>query len=270
MSNCRHCGRQTANEAYVCEDSLSELAEVLGEMTWLDEQLDITITRQRAATYDGGPDGNGGLPWHDAASEARRALHATLATWVRFCSTERIRNASPSDQQPRDSLISMSRWLMWRVDGLAWHELGGDAVSEITRAAGKAKAIVLWKPAARIYLGPCDLAPVCDGDVYALEGEDHGTCHECGHSYPVEARRQAMRDVVADRLATANEIARLSTYLGLPADREQVRSLVRSWERTKRIEAKSTGTDGQAMFRYGDVEPMLYEHYAKRERVMLA
>ena len=63
---------------------------------------------------------------------------------------------------------------MWRVDGLAWHELGGDAVQEITRACGKAKSIVLWKPAAKVYLGPCDLL-VCDGDVYAVEdGEPLG------------------------------------------------------------------------------------------------
>lgn len=262
--NCAHCGQETANDAYVCEDSLSELAEVLGEMTWLAEQLEISITRQRAATYDGGPDGNGGLPWHDAASEAGRALHATLATWVRFCSAERVRNASPNAQQPRDSLTSMGRWLMWRVDGLAWHELGGDCVSDITRAAGKAKAIVLWKPAARIYLGTCGIT-ICDGDVYAQEGEEHGACHECGTTYPVELKREAMKRELSDRLFTANEIARLSTYLGLPATREQVRSLVKSWVLRERLQTKGTGDEGQALVRFGDAERMLYEHYAKRD-----
>jgi len=260
-----NCGRPTRDQAFVCDDCLDEWSADLGDMPWLDEQLNISITRQRGAATTGGPRGNETpLPWHDKASEALREVHTALAGWVRICVEEHVRHSSPHEAWPSDDIPSMSRWLMWRTDGLAFHEAGGEAVREVHRAAERARNIVFWKPLPRVYLGPCDLE-VCEGDVYAKEGETFGRCVECDTVYAVQMRREAMERVLDDRLFGAAEIARLSTFLGLSMPRDQVRKLVNQWHHRGTLQPSAHDEDGNPRFRYGSVKVMLYRVNATRE-----
>jgi hypothetical protein len=260
---CR-CGRPTRDQAYVCDHCADLLAQALGDIPWAVEQLDISITGQRAASTNGGSaSADHGLPWHERAATAKRTLHGLLASWVRWCREEQIRNSDPhGDDWPDDNPVSMSRWLLWRVDGLALHDTGPEAVEQITDALAECRRIVLWKRRGRIFLGRCDDQPVCMGEVWADEGRDVGICDGCERGYPVAERRQSIEQQLDDRLYTAVEIARLTTFLGLDVPRERVRNQINTWERRGRITARSTGSEGQPLYRYGDIKPLLYAQYA--------
>lgn len=289
MSTCRRCYRETRDDAYVCEDCCDEFARELGEVPWLTEQVEISITRQHASAgamgsttrgsdlvadlaqiLEDGKLGHLGTPWHETASRANRALHSTLATWVRFCAEEHVRHQAPSDSLPADSMPAMSRWLMWRVDGLAWHELGADAVTEVVRACGEVRRIVLWKPPARNYLATCgtvNAGETCPGDVYATEGEDYGRCDTCGAMHEVAKRRIELNKRLDDHLCTAADIARMAVFLGLQAKRDTVRNKVNVWHKRGRITPRAHAPNGDPMFRYGEVRGMLAAGFERAEKV---
>jgi hypothetical protein len=110
----------------------------------------------------------------------------------------------------------MSRWLLWRVDGLAFHEAGYEAVREISRATERVRNIVFFKPAPRMYLGlrrdhedgpaPATCTPA------RTSGRTTATC---AARLPGRRRRADDGATLDDKLFTAAEIAHLATYLGL-------------------------------------------------------
>lgn len=285
---CKRCRRETRDAAYFCDDCGDELARELGEVPWLTEQLDISVTRQQSSdAYHRAPSALAGdlvdqlagmletglkhvpVPWHETASRAQRSLHSVLAMWVKFCVEQRVRHQSASDGLPADDMPAMSRWLMWRVDGLALHERGGDAVDAIVSATNEARRIVLWKPKRRLYLAVCEV-PVegvkCPGDVYAEEDADHGNCDNCNAIHEVAARRIALNKRLDDHLCTGADIARMSVFLGLQAKRETVRLRVKSWHSRGRIISHATSPGGDPMYRYGEVKGMLDAAFGERTK----
>lgn len=270
-TECR-CGQPTRDDAYFCGNCSHRFATALGDVPWINDELDTTITRQRAAPITGSaPSAERGLPWHDKASETRRHLHALLVSWVRFCTEENIRGIPA--WHPVDRLPSLSRWLMHAVHGLSLHDIGPEAVDEITDAVADCERIVFWKRRARVYLGPCgqpvgaddDNLEPCPGDVYADEGAAVGYCEECEGAVTVVIRRAELEQQLDDRLCTAAEIARLATYLGLHVDRDRVRTRVHYWHRHKRITQRSRDDAGSPMFRYGEVRVMLSKEFGHAE-----
>ncbi len=273
------CGKTTRDEAYVCDTCLDKLSRTLGDLPNLLEELDTTITRQRSAgqTGDARPSGERPLPWHDKAAEAKRDLHGLLATWARFCDEEQVRHSSPRDGLPADDTNAIGRWLMWRVDGLAFHDLGNQAVTEITDAAESCWRIVFWKPRNRVYLGPCGFGETsievgetieCPGDVYLDPEDPHsqsfGKCDFCNRPVNAADRQHEMECALADRLCTAAEIARMAVHLGLEQPREAIRNRVNQWHKRKQITASAHDRDGNPMFRYGDVRILLAGEHARR------
>src|SRR5690606_6847539 len=84
-TTCR-CGRPTRDDRSLCDACLEQLGIALGDCAWLDAEIEVTMTRQRAAATSGGaPSATTPLPWHERAAESRRNLHALLVSWVRFC-----------------------------------------------------------------------------------------------------------------------------------------------------------------------------------------
>lgn len=268
MSECS-CGRPTRDEAFVCDPCIEELDKALGDCGWLEEELETTITRQRgAATSGGARSATTPLPWHEKASDARRTLHSTLATWVRFIEEEGVRGRPA--WEPKDSLGSMSRWLMHVTAGLGFHELGHDAVDEITDAVAECRRVVFWKRKNRIYLGKCEqvvkdeddvvVTLSCDGDVYAEEGDQVGECEECGQGVTVVIRKEQIDRRLNDKLFTAAEAATAAGYLGLHGDRDRIRKRINQWHTRGRIlPARKEGDE--SWFRYSDLRPMLFAEF---------
>jgi len=265
-NECR-CGKPTRDAAYVCDDCSHALAVALGDIPWLDEELEITVSRQKGVDYRRVGGGKGGkkpterpLPADMGASEARTHLRGVLVSWVRFCADEGVRNASPHPGIPDDTLIAISKWLLWRVDGLTLLDIGTEAVDEITSAVAHCHRLI-DRPAEQQYLGACS---VCDGGhLYARPGSRWARCGGCDAAEDADDRRSKLLDELDDRLCTAAEIARLSTYMGLKVDRETVRKRVNQWHKRGTIAREAAFTDEPA-FRFGIVRRLLEHNDAEK------
>lgn len=257
------CGQPTRDHAYACDDCGDELARILGDVPWLAEQLHLTETRQRAKTPGSGGAGDG-VPWHEKASNILAALRNELVNTIRVCDDDGVRTSSPSDAWPADNIPAMSRWLLWRVDGYTLHEGFTETLRTLLRVEANALHAI-DRAADRKFLGWCNECGI--GAVYAHGDAATGRCveHGCGAEYDTASARAALEDALDDRLCTAAEIAKLATYLGLPAGRERVRNLVNQWNRRGRVVAH-VGED-EPRFRYGDVRVLLAATYSRDEEM---
>lgn len=265
---CR-CGTPTPNGELTCESCLNLLDQAIADLTWLSDQLDAMVGQQHGIDTSGGgtttDDPDGSLPFNDRASRTQRRLHHTLARWVRRIHAAGVAHQSPTvglprpaDDPTRWAIPTMARWLAWRTDGLAHHRMGHAASTEIRSVVASTTQQVLWTGKTRTFLGPCDMHAVCGGQVWAEDDADTGICDSCGAPYPVDQRRSALEAQLDARLCTAAEIAKLSTYLGLDLNREQVRKRINLWHHRGRI--TPAGRDphaGEPLFRYGDVRALL-------------
>lgn len=261
MSECK-CGRPTRDAAYVCDNCGDELARALGDIPWLAEELEVTISRQKGVDYRGVGGGKGArkaserpspVVW--GASEARDHLKAVLVSWALYAHQEGVRNSNPNAGLPADTLGALSAWLLWMVDGLTFDEIGPDAVEEITDAVAKCYRLIDSRPD-KWYAGPCNAeleSGECGSDLYANAAQGDVKCGNCGAVYDVVARRKWLLDAAEDRLADAATLARSVSWLGaLPLNATRVRK----WAERGRIVAKAH--DGnRPLYRIGDAIDLL-------------
>lgn len=270
-TTCR-CGQPTRDSAYVCDGCLGYLSEMLGEVPWLVEQLEVTLTKTRGIDYstmgdhsnadlyakkdvddDGDPtaDAATSLPFHTAASVASTKLRSALVMWVRFCDKEAIRHQSPSTALPANDAVSMSRWLLWRVDGLALNDLGSDAVSELTRAIGACRRVI-DRPAERQYSGPCE----CGRDLYHRPGAKVVRCISCEREYDVDKLGEWMRKGVMGRLVTAHEGSTLLGRFALPT----AQGTIDKWHERSRIVGHGHNAAGHRLYLIDDLLALAAQH----------
>lgn len=267
------CGKETRDHAYVCSDCLDEVTKALGNVPWIVEQLDISLIKARGIDYaalgsdhlahvplahvdiddDGDKlaDAATTLPYYDAAAGGLANLRHCLAMWVRFCEEEQIRHQSPATGYPEDTLQAMSVWLLWRVDGLAFNDLGPDVIAEITRAVGRCFAII-DRPAERRYAGPCE----CGRDLYSKPGAKITQCPACEKTYDVEAMQEWMRAGVSGRLVTAREGVTLLGRYGLPT----AQKTVDKWHERKRLTERGTNAAGARLYLIDDLISLAAQH----------
>ena len=250
MSECRRCGRSTRDEAYACDHCGDLLARALGDVHWLEEQIEITIARQKGATYDGSPSPGAEkpLPINLPASEARESLRALLVSWIKLCAEEGVRSTSTSDAYPRDTLAAMSYWLLWRVDGLLLHEAGADAVDEITDAVATCHRMV-DRPPEREYVGPCAM---CARDLYCRPGDKSGACRQCGAEWTFLERGEWMKAQMAGRLVTAREASTMLGRLNLPT----AQGTIDKWRERKRIAERGHNTQGHRLYQWDELRAL--------------
>lgn len=262
MSNECRCGRPTRDAAYACDTCGDDLARALGDVTWLNEELEVTITRQQGIDYRRGNGGSGAqkpserpLPGNWTASEARGHLKSILVSWALLCSEESVRSSDPRDGLPADDLVAISRWLLWRVDGLMLHEAAGDVTDEVVSAVTHCHRLIDRAPD-RQYLGDCREPECVGGRLYGRPGGSLARCTNCHTTTSADEIRKRLLGELDDRLCTAREIAELSTYLGLKASREQVRKYVEYLSR-KGLVAKHPAFSDHSVYRFGEVYDLL-------------
>lgn len=268
MNECG-CGKPTRDEAYTCDDCGDQTARALGDVTWLDIELEITITKQRGASESDGAASatcsckddddkcqHALVPFHVAAAARRDALRHALVTAVRFCTEEGVRNQSPDQDWPEDTLTSMSRWLMWRVDGLTLNDMGEEVMREI-RSTVRACRHVIDKPPDRAYAGPC---PECKRDLYHRHGAAEVTCSGCGNKFDVAEVNVWMAARVkahmTDKLVTAREGSTLLGRLGLPVEQ----GTIDKWRERKRVNEAGHNPDGHRLYRWDDLLALAAHH----------
>lgn len=262
MTNDCKCGKPMRDSLTICDTCTDDLGRALGDVPWLVEQLEITATKAKGVDYRGVGGGKGAkkpaerpLPVHWGASEATTHLRALLVSWCLFCHDEHVTSSDTRLGLPADDLTAMSRWLLWRVDGLARHELGPDALDELASAVAHCERVI-DRHADRQYLGTCDGCQL--GDLWAKPGSQWATCDHCEIATAADEVRAKVIRGLSDSCQTAAEIARLSTYLGLRKDREKVRNLVNQWHKRGRIE-RAGHLDDEPTFVFGKVYALLLE-----------
>src|SRR5690606_31600209 len=78
------CGRPVRDTLVLCEACLGSLRTSLGDVTWLDEQLETVLAKQTAlAEHNGGRSAEEPLPLSPPAAKARSELRVALVGWVR-------------------------------------------------------------------------------------------------------------------------------------------------------------------------------------------
>lgn len=177
MSTCATgCGRPT--ERMLCGRCLGVLRADLGDVGWLDEQLELVLSKQVALTEQaGGRSAETPLPLARGALKARSILRNRLVSWCRDLSE------THGHDLPADTLPMMAAWLMCREDDIAMHQAAEELVGEIREAVGYAARIVDL-PANRttFAVGPCpDVS--CPGEVRVFipaERSDTEARMECG------------------------------------------------------------------------------------------
>lgn len=261
MTTC-DCGRPTRDNAYACEDCAETLSRALGQVPAVDTELETSAAKQKGLDYRRVGSGKGGNkpaempgPANMAAADARTHLNHLLVYLAGYCHKNQVRNSDPRDGLPNQDSPALSRWLLWRVDGLMFHEAAPIAVKQISEAVNAGLRII-DRPADKQYLGDCDKCD--DGRVYAPPNGEWATCNNkaCDYVSSADPVRKKLIERLEDRLCTASEIADLSTYMGLHANREQVRNRVNQWH-TRSVISASTTVNDAPMFLFGDVWRLL-------------
>lgn len=248
MNECK-CGRPTRDDAFVCETDLDDFAKTLGDVTWLDDELETSITKAHGVDYSAATVSGNETPmiFNVAASEARDGLRHELALLVRFCSEEGVRASDPSDNLPADNIIAMSRWLLWRVDGLAFNDMADEFITAVTSAVVKCERII-DRPPERKYAGPCS---ECKRDLYHRPDATEVTCAGCGQRWDV-GEQQAwtngqILEFLTGRLVTASEGAKYLGRLGIEVKQETIGK----WRERKRI--VGTEVNERWVYRWDDL-----------------
>lgn len=245
MSTCETCDNPTRDDAYACDGCIDHFHRALGNVAWIDAELETTIAKQksaRAGNTSASPER--ALPIFLPAVEKRTELRSALVTIVRFCDEEGVRHQSPSNDLPSDDLIVMSRWLMWRCDGLALVDMGPEFMKAVIVAV-RACERVIDLPPDRAYAGPCH---ECSRDLYHRPGAVQVKCAGCGSTWDRRELMEWMRGQVEDRLVTASEGATLLGRFGL----ETSLRVIYGWAERNRL-VQHGDRDGRAVYRFSDL-----------------
>lgn len=192
------CGRPTRDTLLLCRSCLWALECDLGDVGWLDEQLETVLARQIALSErNGGHSAETPLPVHPGAFKARSELRVTLVGWVRDMAESRAVEGPACSrcghesctairwhELPADTMPALAWWLLKRIDRIALHPAAADLHGEIVGAVRLAWRVV-DAPANRTTfpVGPCPEVP-CPGEVRAYipaqpEREARMECTAC-------------------------------------------------------------------------------------------
>lgn len=263
------CDRPTRDDAFVCDDCLDDFAKVLGEVPWLGDELETTIAKQRAATSsDGGRAATCScdddddkcqhslLPYHLKASELSDGLRQQMGLLARHCIEDGVRSSDPSDDLPANDLVALSRWLLWRVDGLAFNDMAAEFIADVTKAVRQCRRVIDLPPE-RAYAGPC---PECKRDLYHRPNDAEAKCHGCGQRWDVAEVNDWMQDRIrehmTDRLVTAREGATLLSRFGL----ETGQRTIDKWHERGKVAEAGHDAKGRRLFRWEDLLTLAARH----------
>ena len=243
-----------ALDAYVCQACAIDLERALADVRWLDEQLDIVLTKQTSGAASIGftkhPGREQPLPYDPRATEVRWVLANTVTTWARVVAEER-----PANLPTIGGVGILAAWLASYSGWLRQHQAADQAVEEVLSAVAAARRLVDVRPE-RWYAGPCQGqdGEGCGHDLYARPNATHVTCPACGSRYEAANRRDDLLAAARDHLGSASEVSALCrAMLGQLVTQDMIRGYVRRGS----LAAHGSGIDRRgrtvALYRIGDV-----------------
>lgn len=275
---CDTCGRET--DARLCGPCTAGLARGLRTVPELLVDLDLTLARADKI----GSAGRGGetpVPWKEHVPDAVWVLGNVITVWIRETAESRgltlvlpPRPARPAraippgaraDREGRpamdtelpdralDTIRVGAQWLVEHLVELRHLDDADQAHDELTDALRNARHAV-DRPAARIFVGPCD---ECGEDLYGVPHRARATCAGCGAVYEdMVVRWEGALRKLRGYPATASTIAAMAGELyGVMIDRK----LINQWASRgdiRPVDQVKVTEDGQRAvprFRFGDV-----------------
>lgn len=288
------CGQPTRDGAYVCESCLDVLAEGLRSLLpgrderramlvefgawcpyparYIGERVEglwdtvlSVLAGEKGTDYrkvgggSGGSDSTG-IDLNMRASKVAADVERTLMQLVTECRAAQVSHVAPvreartTGKRPRAQMVpDMAVWLAWRVDGMGWHP----TVEPLVHAAIRAIEAAVWvvdRPPTRQQLGDCPVEG-CHGLLSATPGAVYARCSADDHAVEAQPLRDRLLAELGDRLVTAAEFAKLSTYLGVRSDRDKVAARVRQWGHRDQVAAHDSPEGTR--YRFGDLYALL-------------
>jgi predicted Zn-ribbon and HTH transcriptional regulator len=198
---CGNCGRPSSDGARLCTTCTKALAAALRGVPELVEDLHITLSKQDRLALSGPMSSKGAevpLPVRLDVPDAIWTLGNVITTWAReladthglrldvraaLQSTYAARRPARLDPArisgPITSLELAAGWLAEYADRLRTLPDALQAHDEITDAIAYARAVI-DRPAARLFVGPCD---ECGADLYGRPGQTSARCERCGSEH---------------------------------------------------------------------------------------
>lgn len=285
--NCAKC--QRASTAWLCWDCTKHLKRTLKRVPWLDENLDITVTRQDRLAKSGprvGGETETPVLFNVGASQFRNVLRDTLTRWVRDMCEQRGVEYLPvgcthpagfigplpwgarRDHGDTPTTSDLARWLAHNTVAIMHSEDAGLCYDEITKLVEKG---IEWinRPEPPVYRGPCPTVvgedhrgrPTrCGVDLYAERDDDFARCPRCKVDHDVQKVEQDLLNAMDARLMSGAEIRRVMRELGEPVPestffhwRKTGRIRPRGWMHAGRITDHWIHRDDPPVFQLGDV-----------------
>ena len=228
------------SDATVCAGCGQRLADALGRVPFLVDELDVVLTKQvRAGDRAHSRSATVPLPYDPQASQAAQRLNDTLARWRTYLEGRHDRTAAA------DAL-----WLASRVDQLRQLADAVAAFGELTRVVAAAERVVDLRPELW-YAGPCGN---CQADTYAQPGASYVRCR-CGWQADAAERRTWLLQAAEDTLAHSSLAAQALSRLGRPV----TGAMIRGYAFRGRLAAHGTDRLGRPLYRIGDLLDVLTE-----------
>ena len=171
------CPVPPRDQAYLCDQHVQAITDMLAELPALITDLDVTRSRQdRISTGKRGTGHDEPLPISVTAHETAWAARSTLVAWVRT-----IIEATGITAWPRDDVTDMAVWLLARAPQWSrWSDEGAELYAQLRYITGEITRAI-DRPEQRWYAGPCD-APIERLRLDSVHGTDitvhtvHDTC----------------------------------------------------------------------------------------------
>ena len=278
VPNCR----RRVTDAFVCSRCAADLVTALTDypatstrgpaaqpgIAALVIDLELAASREsRLSAPTGAQDDETPLSYGHAGAEAAWVLANTLGTWVRSLCEDRgvplpmvlIDVAVWPRRNPRRTLprpaqiIACADLLVRCIESVRQSPAGGELVDEVRSAVTQARSAVDRRPS-QVFCGRCTHCitdPVLElgPDLLAAPAATEVACPNCGWTYRVDVRQQALLEEVRDRLGTAAEVAGLLAELfGIRVDIVRISQ----WKGRGRLPVRGERR-GHPTYRIGDV-----------------
>ena len=236
----------TGDNSTACPDCWAETERRIAEMPSLITELETTLARQTVSGTANGPRSNERpLPYSIVASDALRALHATIWPWVKEGLEAHpdlyVHNVTTTTQVAH-VLLTLHGWLVTHPEGFEFVDEVSFVVDHCCRPA-------IDRAPDKAYAGTCE----CGEELYVLVGQAGVLCPTCGSLRDVMAWRRAQLEAAADRLLTVAEMTRAIAETG---GETVSRDRINGWIRRGRL-LRTDHDRGVALYRVGDVLDIL-------------
>lgn len=275
---CLRCAQPVADNGRICSPCWFPLERDLGDVTWLAEQLDITLSRQSrtAPRAYGSRSRETPVAFDPRASEVAGHLRAILVSWARMVIEERGWPDPPFGPKcwpsrrcahasclrigeysaPPNELVGIGRYLLGQSNWLRHHPAASDALEEITTAIRAARQAVDAAPE-MLTVGPCDPKGLhgdpCTQELRVRAGREFVECAACGLTWRVADRREYLVEAAQELLVTAYVLSRFLAAYGEPLNRRRITR----WADAGHIVSHGCDARGNALYKIGEVQEVL-------------